>query len=108
VGAAVGSASGNAGKGALIGAGIGAVGGALLKANEASQRNRAREEQYYYDGPQQPPQPVHFQNVSPAQHIQTQSAISDTGLPQGAKVKKKVVRKYDADGNVISEEEVPN
>jgi uncharacterized membrane protein YebE (DUF533 family) len=102
LGAAIGSASGNAGKGALIGAGIGAVGGTLMKANEEKQRRQQKEDAYYYD---EPPQ-----QTRPAPQVQQQvqrPQSTDTGLPQGAVVKKKVVRKYDAEGNVVSEEEVP-
>lgn len=85
LGAAIGSASGNAGKGAAIGAGIGAVGGGLMGANQASQDRQAEES--YYDEP-------------PVQ--QTTSASSTTTAP----VKKRIIREYDEQGNIVSEREV--
>jgi outer membrane lipoprotein SlyB len=77
VGAAIGSASGNAGKGALIGAGVGAVGGGLLGANEDSKRARTRGEAEPVEEP-----------------------------PKDVKAKKRVVKEYDDQGNVISEKEI--
>lgn len=103
LGAAIGSASGNAGKGALIGAGIGAVGGTLMKANEEKQRRQQKADDYYYE---EPPR-AYPQQYQAQQPVQMQSVNTDTGLPAGAQIKKKVVRKYDAEGNVVSEEEVP-
>lgn len=85
LGAAIGSASGNAGKGALIGAGIGAVGGTLVGASRESNR-RAREES----------------------EIATQGPVVEKGATQGMKVKKRIVREYDDQGNIISEKEVNN
>ena len=78
VGAAIGSASGKAGTGALIGAGVGAAGGSLLG---ASQQDKQRKEAGSY---------------------------SEPALPKGAKIKKKVIREYDDQGNVVSEKEVEN
>ncbi len=102
LGAAIGSASGNAGKGAAIGAGAGAIGGVLMKANDTKQKRQQREDEYYEEAPQ--PQQVRPQ----PQQIQTQSATTDTGLPQGAKIQKRVIREYDSEGNVVSEKEVAN
>jgi hypothetical protein len=85
-GAIAASASGGkAGKGALIGAGTNVIGSALLDA---------------ISGPSQPqPQPVYYQQQPyPAQQ---QPYYSGGTQPQ-----KKIIRKYDSDGNVISEEEV--
>ena len=81
VGAAIGSASGKAGQGAAIGAGVGAVGGTLLGANQASQR--AKED-------------------SDIEEPET------TKPPKNMKIKKRIIREYDEEGNVISEKEVKN
>ncbi len=83
---AAGASGGNAGKGALIGAGTNVIGGALLDA---------------LTGPSQPapqPQPVYVQSYAqaPAPNYPT-----TTTQP-----KKKIIRHYDADGNITSEEEV--
>ena len=83
LGAAIGSASGNAGKGAAIGAGVGALGGGLMGANQASQQ---RKQDRYYDD--QPPKQA--------------APVTTTNAP----VKKRIIREFDADGNVISEREV--
>jgi len=104
LGAAIGSASGNAGKGALIGAGIGAVGGTLMgaaqddqKAKERQYNRRMKEEQQRYERDQyvNTPEPARMQ----AQPQQPQAAPTQ--------ITKKIVREYDAKGNVISEKEVP-
>lgn len=83
-GAIAASASGGkAGKGALIGAGTNVIGGALLD---------------MLSGPSQAPQP---QPV----YYQQQQAYPQTSY-SSSQPKKKIIRKYDSDGNVISEEEV--
>ncbi len=86
-GAIAASASGgNAGKGALIGAGTNIIGGALLDS---------------LTGPSQPkPQPVYYQQQPAYQNQQYQQSSSSS------QPKKKIIRKYDSDGKVISEEEV--
>ena len=90
VGAISSSASGgDAGKGALIGAGTNVIGGALLDA---------------LTGPSQPqpqPQPVYYQQAP-----QQQQYSSSGQSYSGSQPRKKIVRKYDSDGKVISEEEV--
>ena len=74
-----GASGGKAGTGALIGAGTNVIGGALLDS---------------LTGPSQPQQqPVYYQ-TAPA------------GYQTGTQPRKKIIRKYDADGHVISEEEV--
>lgn len=94
-GAIAASASGGkAGKGALIGAGTNVIGGALLDT---------------LMGPstQQQPQPVYVQ-AAPA-YPQNQGYAQQGYYQQGGTTtqpKKKIIRKYDADGNVVSEEEV--
>jgi hypothetical protein len=75
-GAAIGSASGNAGKGALIGAGVGALGGGLIGANQDSKKARTKGEAV---------------------------PVEEPGKLQ---VKKRVVKEYDDEGNVVSEKEI--
>lgn len=85
VGAISASASGGkAGKGALIGAGTNVIGSALLDTLTGSS--------------QQQPQPVYYQTAP--QGYPQQTAYSNQ------QPKKKILRRYDADGNVVSEEEV--
>ncbi len=82
-GAIAASASGGkAGKGALIGAGTNILGGVLL--DTLTQPSQPPPQQYYY-----PPQ-----NQSGAAY------------PAQQQPTRRVIRKYDAEGNVISEEEV--
>lgn len=83
-GAIASSASGgDAGKGALIGAGTNIIGGALLDTLMT---------------PSQPkPQPVYYQQ---------QPTYSNQYQQSSNQPKKKIIRKYDSDGNVVSEEEV--
>jgi hypothetical protein len=90
-GAIASSASGgSAGKGALIGAGTNVIGGALL--DMLSTPSQPQQQQYYA-----PP---------PPQGYYQQQAPSGYGYPQAQQPQKKIIRKYDAQGNVISEEEV--
>lgn len=94
-GAIAASASGGkAGKGALIGAGTNVIGSALLDTLTA---------------PSQPaPQPVYYQQqpVYQQQPQYQQQQYSSNQYSSGTQPKKKIIRKYDADGNVVSEEEV--
>ena len=91
VGAISASASGGkAGKGALIGAGTNVIGGALLDTLTAPS-----------SVPQ--PQPVYVQQV-PTPPVQYQPAPATS--THTSSLKKKILRKYDKDGRVVSEEEV--
>lgn len=91
VGAISASASGGkAGKGALIGAGTNVIGGALLDTLMGSGQ------------PQQQAQPVYYQQ-QPV--YQQQPAYQQQSYGQ-QQPRKKIVRKYDSQGNVVSEEEV--
>ena len=85
LGAAVGSASGKAGQGAAIGAGVGAVGGTLLGASQARDREAASYEEAI---------------------SANENEEFETAAPR--KMKKRVIREYDEEGNVISEKEVKN
>ena len=95
LGAGVGAISaeasgGKAGTGALVGAGTNVIGGALLDTLMAPSQ------------PQQA-QPVYYQQA-PVQYQQAPAVNSTYNSSQ--QPKKKIIRKYDSDGNVISEEEV--
>lgn len=94
VGAISASASGGkAGKGALIGAGTNVIGGALLDSLTSS--------------PAPAPQPVYYQQQQPVyQQQQYQQQQYQQYPTSNTQPKKKIIRKYDSDGNVISEEEV--
>ncbi len=93
VGAISASASGgSAGKGALIGAGTNVIGGALLDSLMGSSSQPQQQPVYYQQAPQQAYQP---------NQGYTSSSSSSSYQP-----KKKIIRKYDSDGKVISEEEV--
>ena len=97
---ASGMSGGNAGQGALIGAGTSVIGGALLDAITAPPPAPRR----VYRKPAPPPPPVQQQ----VQQQQTQTQVetvdaSDTSLPPGTH--KKITRKYDENGKVVSEEE---
>ncbi|MFH1190045.1 MAG: glycine zipper domain-containing protein [Candidatus Omnitrophota bacterium] len=100
LGTAIGSASGNAGKGAMIGAGIGALGGLLMGKNKDDQARRDRE---YKEAVREE------REARQAQYAQ-QQYVTSAREPQSQPVlqpKKKIVREYDAAGNMISEKEVP-
>lgn len=84
---------GDAGKGALIGAGTNVIGGALLDTLTA---------------PSQPQQPqVVYVQQAPQQQYQQYAAPrpSNQGNVSSVQPKKKIIRKYDSDGRVVSEEE---
>ena len=105
---ASGASGGNAGQGALIGAGTGIIGGMLLD----SMTQPAQPKRVYRRAPrQQPPpqqyqpqpyqqQPQQFQQQPQQQNVQVQDETSSEGG------KKKVVKKYDDKGKLVSEEEI--
>ena len=100
LGAGVGAISaeasgGKAGTGALVGAGTNVIGGALLDTLMSPSQ------------PQQP-QPVYVQQapVYQQQGYQQQGPSYSNQQPSGSQPKKKIIRKYDSDGKVVSEEEV--
>lgn len=103
---AAGASGGNAGQGALIGAGTGIIGGALL--DTISQPSQPR--RIYRRAPrQQPPQQYQSQYPPQTQYQQPQYQqqnvqVSDETAPEGGK--KKVIKKYDDKGKLVSEEEI--
>lgn len=101
---------GNAGKGALIGAGTNIIGGALLDAiSQPAQPKRvyrrAPQPQQQYQQPyQQQYQPQYQQpqqQVVQPQNIQVQEETVGSGDGR-----KKIIKKYDASGKLVSEEEI--
>jgi hypothetical protein len=97
-----GASGGNAGKGALIGAGAGAIGGVLLDMmTQPSQPKRV-----YRRAPvkQQPQSSVRVKQPQAGARVQQPGDYTEyTGTGTS---RKKVVRKYDDNGKVISEEEI--
>ncbi|MFH0764118.1 MAG: glycine zipper family protein [Candidatus Omnitrophota bacterium] len=94
---ASGASGGNAGTGALIGAGTGVIGGALLDAiTQPSQPKRV----YRRPAPRAQPVPMAQSTVLPAQNVQVSEELAG---PEGGR--KKVIKKYDAAGKLVSEEE---
>jgi len=95
---ASGMSGGSAGKGALIGAGAGAIGGVLLDMmTQPSQPKRV-----YRSAPVRQ-QPVRQQPQSAVRVQQPGDYADDTATGTS---RKKIVRKYDDTGKVISEEEI--
>ena len=108
---AAGASGGKAGQGALIGAGTGILGGMLLDSmTQPAQPRRVyrrapQPQQYqpqaqpYQQQPyQQQPQPLQYQPQQ--QNVQ----VMDETAPEGGK--KKVIKKYDDKGKLVSEEEI--
>ena len=101
---AAGASGGKAGQGALIGAGTGIIGSALLDTiTQPSQpkrvyRRAAPRQQQYQPAPQaqyqQAPQQYQSQNLQ----------VQDVANPEGGK--KRIIKKYDDKGKLVSEEEI--
>ncbi len=92
---ASGASGGNAGTGALIGAGTGVIGSALLDAaTTPSQPKRV-----YRRAPQQ-----RVQQVQPVQQQQNIKVNEEPASPEGGR--KRIIKKYDDTGKLVSEEEV--
>jgi hypothetical protein len=86
VGAISASASGGkAGKGALIGAGTNVIGSALLDSFMGGSQPQPQPQPVYYQQPVYQQQPTGYSSTQP---------------------QKRIIRRYDSDGNVVSEEEV--
>ena len=100
---ASGMSGGNAGKGALIGAGTGAIGGVLLDMmTQPSQPKRV-----YRRAParQQSQTSVRVQQPQASARVQQPGDDEPESAGTGTS-RKKVVRKYDDNGKVVSEEEI--
>ena len=95
LGAVIGSMSGRAGTGTAIGAGVGALGGTLVGASQArrSRAERAAEE---------------YQEEAPPVQAQVPVQQQPAAVTKDMKVKKRIIREYDAEGNVVSEHEAAN
>jgi hypothetical protein len=86
---AAGMSGGKAGQGALIGAGTAVVGNALLDTlTQPAEQRRGRV----------------YRRVQPPQQQRTYSQQQDETTPEGTH--KKIIRKYDENGKVVSEEEI--
>lgn len=103
---AAGASGGNAGQGALIGAGTGIIGGMLLDSmTQPSQPRRVYRKAPAQPAPQQyQPQGQYQQPQQPQQYQQQNVQVSDETAPEGGK--KKVIKKYDDKGKLVSEEEI--
>jgi hypothetical protein len=97
---AAGASGGKAGQGALIGAGTGIIGSALL--DSISQPSQPR--RVYRRAPRQQPPPQQYQPPQYQQPQQQNIQVSDETAPEGGK--KKVIKKYDDKGKLVSEEEI--
>ena len=113
---ASGMSGGDAGKGALIGAGTSVIGNALLDAITTPPQQRRKvyrrapqqqqQQQYPPQAYQQQYQPQPYQQQYQAQPaVQAQNIkVSDEVVGSG-EGKKRVIKKYDANGKLVSEEE---
>lgn len=109
---AAGASGGNAGQGALIGAGTGMLGGMLLDSmTQPSQPKRIYRKaprqaapQQYQSQAQYQPQTQYQQPQYQPQQYQQNVQVSDEIAPEGGK--KKVIKKYDDKGKLVSEEEI--
>jgi hypothetical protein len=96
---AAGTSGGNAGKGALIGAGTGVIGGALLDMlTTPSQPKKV------YRRPPQAPKPRVVTQQAAGQSQQNIKVSEEASGTDGGR--KKVIKKYDDTGKLVSEEEV--
>jgi hypothetical protein len=95
---AAGASGGDAGKGALIGAGTNVIGSALL--DTVTQPPQQPRRVYRRAPRRQTTQP----QVSRQTTSQTQSQVQEETTPDGSR--KKVIKKYDDTGKLVSEEEI--
>jgi hypothetical protein len=107
---AAGASGGNAGTGALVGAGTGVIGGALLdtitqpapQPRRVYRRPAPRQTQYQQQPYQQQYQPQYQQTTQvPKSNIQMSE---EPAGPEGGR--KKILKKYDENGKLVSEEEI--
>lgn len=107
---ASGMSGGNAGKGALIGAGTAVIGNALLDAITQPPQQRRKVYRRAPQPQQYPPQqyqqqPQQYQQQYQAQPQPQNIQVSEEAVGSG-EGKKKVVKKYDSNGKLVSEEEI--
>lgn len=113
---ASGMSGGNAGKGALIGAGTNVIGGALLDAISQPSQPRtvyvpAPQQQYQqqyqpqYQQQYQPQYQPQYQQQAPAQYEPQNIRVQEETVGSGTE-RKKIIKKYDASGKLVSEEEI--
>lgn len=94
---AAGVSGGNAGQGALIGAGTSVIGSALLDAITEPPQQTRRAYRRAAPAPQQQPRAQYKQ-------VQTQAVDSTDDTATGSH--KKIIKKYDDSGKLVSEEEI--
>ena len=90
------ASGGNAGKGALIGAGTNVIGGALLDMLTTPSQPQ----------PQPAPRRVYQRPAPPPQQQGYAAQVPDEDASSAPGTRKKIVRKYDDSGKVVSEEEI--
>ena len=100
---ASGMSGGSAGKGALIGAGTGVIGGALL--DMMTQPSQPRRVYRRAPARQRPQQAARVQQPQASARVQQPGDDEPEAAGTGTS-HKKVVRKYDDNGKVVSEEEI--
>lgn len=102
---ASGVSGGNAGTGALVGAGTSIIGNALLDTITQPPQQRRRVYRRVPPPQQYPPQAYQQQQQyrAPAQPQNIQVSEEPAGSGEG---KKKIIKKYDANGKLVSEEEI--
>ena len=109
---AAGMSKGNAGQGALIGAGTSIIGNALLDTLTQPAQQRSGRVYHRMPPPQYRQQPQQYQQQSqqqyqqrPPQQQQYQQTTSMEGGDLGTG-QKRVIKKYDENGKLVSEEEI--
>ena len=101
---ASGMSGGNAGKGALIGAGTNVIGGALLDMLTTPSQPPPPRRVYRAPPPQQQPPQAYATQPQAYTTQQVQPGADDASAAPGSR--KKIIRKYDDSGKVVSEEEL--
>jgi hypothetical protein len=102
---ASGVSGGNAGPGALVGAGTSIIGNALLDTITQPPQQRRKVYRRAPPPPQYPPQ-QQYQPQAYQQQYQPQNVKVTEEPVSSADGKKKIIKKYDANGKLVSEEEI--